>query len=77
VRAARKVRENRDMLARGCFRRLKLGYIKKHANEIYERTVVMRTIKVMIDRYRETQEDKNQNMQALRFRRNLLVESYF
>jgi hypothetical protein len=65
------------MLVRGCFRRLKLGCIKKHAVEIYERTVVLRAIKVMIDRYRETQEDKNQNMQALRFRRNLLVESYF
>jgi hypothetical protein len=77
VRAARKVRESRDRLVRGCFRRLTLGHIKKHAVEIYERTVVLRAIKVMIDRYRETQEDKNQNMQALRFRRNLLVESYF
>ena len=54
-----------------------MGYIKKHAVEIYERTVVLRAIKVMIEKYRETQEDKNQNMQALRFRRNLLVESYF
>ena len=49
---------------RGCFRRLKLGLIKKHAEEYYERTVVVRIMKVMIDKYRESQEDRNQNMQA-------------
>lgn len=62
---------------RGCFRRLKLGHIKKHADEIYERAVVRRAMKVMVGKYRESQEDKSLNMQALRFRRNTLVESYF
>jgi hypothetical protein len=32
---------------------------------------------VMVGKYRESQEDKSLNMQALRFRRNTLVESYF
>jgi hypothetical protein len=58
------VRDHRDRLVRGCFRRLKLGLIKKHAEEYYERTVVVRIMKVMIDKYRESQEDRNQNMQA-------------
>jgi len=64
-------------LVRGCFRRLKLGHIKKHAGEIYEKNVVRRSMNVMVAKYRESQEDKSLNMQALRFRRNSLVESYF
>jgi hypothetical protein len=71
------VREHREGLVRGCFRRLKLGHIKKHAGEIYERKVVRRSMKVLVGKYRESQEDKTLNMQALRFRRNSLVESYF
>ena len=71
------MREHRAMLLRGCFRRLKLGHIKKHAGEIYERKVVRRSMKVLVGKYRESQEDKSHNIQALRFRRNSLVESYF
>jgi hypothetical protein len=77
VRAARKMRENRARLVLGCFRRLKLGHIMKHADEIYERAVVRRAMKVMACKYREGQEDKSHIMQALRFRRNTLVEWYF
>ena len=61
------MRDHRDRLVRGCFRRLKLGHIKKHADEYYQRKVVMRSMRVMIDKYRESQEDRDQNMQALRF----------
>jgi hypothetical protein len=71
------VRENTARLVRGCFRRLKVGLIKKHAAEIYERSVVRRVMKVMVGKYREGQEDKSLNIQALRFRRNTLVECYF